>query len=232
MMKSLAMASVLAAGVMAAGSAGAVTLSLIGGTASAIPANFSLAAETGLSIGDASTDFFGATKVAGEGLSLDTAATVTVTFIGFEAGFENEFTLNGMGFNNKVDAIGSSFSTTVGAGLIDFAFSTLNNGKSIENAGGGDAGADFSVAALTASSAIILFDDPTRDIDFDDLAVLIEVVPVPLPASAMLFVIALGGMGMRARRRSMACDCFFARARRAGNACSRPFSLRNATSTL
>lgn len=127
------------AAIMALGTAAsASTFSIIGGSAGTIPGGATNEVLTN-TFGQLDADgFFGAN------VSLDSAATVTVDFMGYEAGFVNSFSFGGtttdtevggmeLGINGDADSeyalntatplAGLSYNVAAGAGLLSFSFS-------------------------------------------------------------------------------------------------------------
>lgn len=200
----IAGAAVLASAV----SASAATLSLIGATGSQVIANNDL----GLGLNGSSVDYItGDLKTVLNGLSLNDAAKITYTYLGFEAGNSNFAAVMGAtSFVNGVSVanVSSTSVTQTGAGLLDFAFGTSNPQSAVglfENDGvANPASINYAMGFLMISptSYYVLFDDiAAGDRDFDDIGIRIDVAPVPVPAAGMLLIGGLGVMGLVARRR-------------------------------
>jgi len=196
LLKTTRLVAVFAAAILLAGtfvgSARAMTLSLSGaGVAGAIPlVGFDLGAETGLNPGDAIT-IFDSGNVGG--ISLDSAANVVFTFLGSEAANSNAFDADGnAGVFTAGTAVGTSASFDLGAGLLNFVFTTLAG--SATNGGPFGAGLSIAFADLGDGSFIALFGDGAGDSDRDDFAVKIAVSAVPLPAAVWLFLSAILGL--------------------------------------
>jgi hypothetical protein len=161
----------------------------------------------------------------GSQVRLTSAATVTYTFLGFEAAFKNRFLAGADIFdteahagNNVSNLAGlASFTQAAGPGLLDFSFLTNNGAIGIAN--GGDntnntgTGPDFFASivgdpdALSGFSLYVFLDDlgAGPDDDHDDMVVRIDVsdiASVPVPAGIVLAgSTALLGFGLARRRR-------------------------------
>lgn len=141
----------------------------------------------------------------GPGLKLDTAARITVTFLGKEAGAQNyAFSLGGSVSN--LDAIGSSYSVNVAEGTLEFAFKSALAGNPLAANNGtfvGSAAIGFSQLYNNGKTVYAFFDDSgaAGDRDFDDMVVRIDVAPVPVPAAGFLLVAGLGGLAALKRRK-------------------------------
>lgn len=163
-------------------------------------ATFDLAAETGLNSGS-SIYVFDSGDSSPFGLGVSAPANLTFTYLGSEAGFTNAFTTGAGTFSNDgSNAFGDSFSGDYPAGLIDFVFSTSGTTDSATNDGDITPPLQFALAMLSDTSFIVLFDDGGPGIDFDDLAVRVDVSQVPLPAAVWLFLSAILGLMAFARR--------------------------------
>ncbi len=188
----------------------AATLSLVGGTATLLPANFNpTPALTAPKAGDTVTAFSG--NFLGQGLFLTAPeARVTFTFLGKEAGATNASIENVDGQTLGTGTPGASLSfTQVGSGLIDFTFTTTANGfKTITNGVGGPIAPTlymaFSEVFNDGKSVYALFGDGGRDFpseDYDDYVMRIDVAAIPLPAGGLLLLTALGGIAALRRRK-------------------------------
>jgi hypothetical protein len=185
--------------------AAAMTLSVIGGdTTQDIPADFDLTAETLLAIGSDLTVFNSGNDGGGVGLQLDSAATLTYTLLGSEAGNKNVLhSLAGLGAsvlgplfdNGDPDGTFATVSYTSG-GFLPFFVGT-DGPVTATNAGTINGALSIAYAGLNVAGVnevILLFGDGAGDSDFDDLAVRIAVNPVPLPAAVWLFLSAILGL--------------------------------------
>jgi hypothetical protein len=193
----LAAVAAVAVSLVSASSALAVSFTVTGGTNYALPANYSLAPETGPELQ------VGTVVVRNGTLALTAPGRVTFTYLGSEAGYSNRFTVTGGGFHNKSGTNGA-FSADFLAGLLGFSFSTDDPAGSVAN--GESSGWHHSIAlyqpAGNSRRVYALFNDSsTSDKDYDDLVVRLDVAPIPLPAAAWLLVAGIGGLGLAARRR-------------------------------
>lgn len=211
MLNNVTAGAVVALGVMAAGAAQAVTLSVVGGADTVLTGRFSLeddAAYVALAngVGEGSTiKTFDSTKGAGEGLAVSGKSKITFTFLGSEAAFGNRFFFDGVElFLNKTNSVGDAVAVvTAGAGLLPFTF-TSRVVDSIANDGTATAGMSFGLSEIFngGTSVLAFLDDNSPDVDFDDLGIRIDVSQIPTPAAGVLFLSALAGMGLLSRRRA------------------------------
>lgn len=145
---------------------------------------------------------------------------LTFTFLGFEAGYDNDFFVDGIQrfttesySSNTVKGISDSITIPVTAGIIDFAFE-INGGKGIVSNGSNpddsshQAGINFFVSfdgadtAKLGRSLILFLDDSGAgpDDDHDDFAVRIEATHAPEPATMLLFGSGLAGLEVFRKR--------------------------------
>lgn len=160
--------------------------------------DFSLTAETGLA-NDGSTNVavFDSGNAAGNGLFLSEDATLKFEFLGTDAGFDNSFSAFGTELFTSASLVGDTAQATSSTGVLDFLVPfVLTSGGGGTAANGGPVGASlaFALAAVTESSAIVLFDDGGAGTDFDDFAVRISVSEVPLPPAVWLLISAILGL--------------------------------------
>jgi hypothetical protein len=151
------------------------------------------------------------TKVKLGELHADVAGTITFTYLGQESGYLDGLKLNVNGsFLTESKPIGSSISSFVNAGAVDFKFydnmggvaqnidSNWSKGTSI-----GLIGKDMKVAGHSYSY-VLGFDDSagrTKLGDWDDFVVGVNLAPVPEPETYALMLAGLGVVGFVARRR-------------------------------
>ncbi len=131
-------------------SATAATLSIVGGVDVALPTDFSLPVQTGLSVGTIIKSF-DYTNIAGNGLFVNPSAPLRFTFIGKEAGATNltfaaidpsapvSGGVNSVElFNNQLSTVGSSVVRDNPAGLVNFFFQTSGLAGAPDNETNGD----------------------------------------------------------------------------------------------
>lgn len=158
----------------------------------------------------------------GANLSLTGAvpATVTVTFLGREAEFNNMFEWDGSTIFQNSSFANNAFSNAgfasqsflnVVSGLLPFLFSTPNgdavNGSNNDNTGPQVPNFFLSFdsdGTATSGNSVVLWLDDAKDVDdnHDDMVIRITATPIPLPASVLMLLAALGGLGVLSRRRS------------------------------
>ena len=152
----------------------------------------------------------------GSTVTLTENALVTFTFLGFEAGYDNDFNLNGTERfstedygSNTVTGISDSITVSLTAGLIDFSFDINNDSGSVVNGYNPndsyhDGDINFFVsfdgdASATSGNSLVLFLDDSGagpDDNHDDFAVRMSVTPVPEPATIFLFGAGLAALGV------------------------------------
>ncbi len=156
-------------------------------------------------------DFF-----SGMGLSYNVGGNVlatslvdlTFTYLGHEAGYNNDFNAYGQNLNNKGNSIGDSFTVSgVGAGLLDFGFYSNNVSQGINNGSNNDFASFQSFATILDITymdvyydAIVLFDDSGAGPDDDSDDHIIGIRAVPEPSIIALFAAGLLGLGFARRR--------------------------------
>lgn len=223
--------TVAAALVVAATSAHAVTMDVVGGTtvnyAQELGNNFDGNCEAGTTscydpVGDAELALTEQTIYAFDalstypGLTFSPAgkASLTVTFLGTEASATNEAVTFGIGgtslsLNSKTSTAGESY--TIGIedllGTVPFTFTSDVNGGTSAGADGfvGNAAIAFSEVFNGGRSVYAYFDDSGArdDRDYDDMVVRIDIAPIPLPAAGWMLLAGLGGLyGMRRIRKT------------------------------
>jgi len=143
------------------------------------------------------------------------AGILTATFLGFEALNTDTFTFStASGTLSNKDAVGTSISGIVGAGMLDFTFrdqmagTLIGNGQNLGDFTtyavlGSFAGAVFTPFTLGGAYDLIIgFNDGMKvDADFDDLVIGLRAVAIPEPQSYALMLAGLVAVGFIARRR-------------------------------
>jgi hypothetical protein len=221
---------------IALGGATAVALTFAAGAASAFTVGTIPGGHAGV-VNDGLVPVYGAgtTSVTGyygaQLALLGGSATVTVEYLGAEAGFKNTFSFGGSelfatpgGAGLWKPAAGSTDVAGVGPGLLDFIFNvngaalpvgSAANGSNIDGSGL-NSPANFFVTfnplgdglATSGQTVDIWFDDGGAgpDDNHDDMLIRLSVANgsisiVPVPASVPLLLTALGGLGFMARRK-------------------------------
>ena len=194
-MKRAALAgAVLAMAFAAAPMAQAVTFTFTGGSDFVLPGNFDPAPPVPGVSG-------GTTVLRNATLGLSGPGRVTFSYIATEAGYDNQFRLGGTTIFQNHYGPNPAQESIVGAGPLDFAFSTTSPAQLVAN--GSSSGSYGSIAfyKISDTSVYALFNDGAPvDSDYDDMAVRMDVAPVPLPAAAWMLFAGLGGLGWVKRR--------------------------------
>jgi hypothetical protein len=153
-------------------------------------------------------------------ISTSGPGTLSVTFLGKEAGDTNSYTLSFANLSTQSisngSAVGTTISGLVAAGALNFTFKDLSAGGSVKN-GGSNGFTSYAVLGTgsnsnklnTAGGAytyVLGFNDgSTSDADYDDLVVGIKFTPavaaVPEPGTYALLLAGLGAIGFTVRRR-------------------------------
>lgn len=187
--------------VAAASSAQAGLISVTGGADHIAPLNNNFVA--------------GATYNIGGNVYADSDVHLTYTYLGYEAGYSNDFSAIGGSvlLNNKSNSVGDNDSGYALAGLLDFEFTTYgtNPNVTIENGSNLQIGALQSFATMidytwsdgTGYDAVLFFDDSGAgpDDNHDDHIIGVTAVKVPEPGTLALFGLGLAGMGIATRKR-------------------------------
>jgi hypothetical protein len=144
-------------------------------------------------------------------LTLDAGqrAFITYTFEGAEANQRNQFF--GPGGASMIDssaAVGTLLTTSVGPGLLDFAFQTVGHKATAarDNYGWNDANIGLVLASDRLSGRLMFEDGRGRlgsDFDYDDMVVnfKVSVAPVPEAGGVLLMGAGIGVLALALRRR-------------------------------
>ena len=215
-MKKLLTASLLALGVMS-GTASAALLEIVGGSSVTLDGDYNPTPATpGASSGDSVTD----TSGLGNGLKLNGASSVTFTYLGKEAGFNNFFFQGVDLFSTGASAAGTSQTLNVTPGADGFLPFKFRSDGSIDLVNGAVSAAFGSIAFKVIGSVAddtmtvlaLLNDHFSGDADYDDMVIQITATrlkddgtnDVPLPGGVALLLSGLAGLGFMGRARKKA----------------------------
>lgn len=149
------------------------------------------------------------------------AGTLSVTFLGKEAGHTNLFGVYGLGTLEMLNtlAVGTTQTVDVSAGALPFRFKDNNDNTTVSNGGNAPSSAQGSYvifgtraqngdwSALKSYGGgsfdlIIGFNDGAKvDADYDDHVLGLTLAPVPEPSTYALLLAGLAATGFVARRR-------------------------------
>jgi hypothetical protein len=200
-LRSIARAAALSLGLaVSMAGAGAQTLGASGGVNAPLNADFNPSWWSDASFDLAPFDLDSMWQ--GASLLLSGPATLSFSFVGGEASYNNAFLLGDQRIDSLGDgglALGESFTyAQASAGTVDFGF--LSNGW-----GTLFAGTSLRVGLLLAAdqrSALLVFNDAFRgDTDFDDMVIHVAITPVPEPETLLMWAAGLVGLGGWLRRR-------------------------------
>lgn len=209
-MKTIKFAAAAVAATLIASSAGAATLSLVGGGYQ----DYTISGYDLMpNLNGAEIKFLsGDVKNSTNGLSVSGPAKVTYTYVGSEADNVNySASIADAWLITEATSSGSSVVTNVlSGGLLNFLFGTIAPtsalGQILNHDGAIPNSANFAIGYYqSGSSWYAMFDDLANvDRDFDDFVLKIDVAPIPLPAAGFLLLGGLGALGAMSRRRKSA----------------------------
>jgi hypothetical protein len=154
----------------------------------------------------------------GVSLGLTDPGTVTASYFGKDAAYQNQFLWGGTPVFTTSTAIhdtwgdaGKTFTTSAGSGVLNFSFCALTTSQCLTNQGNdaADGHPQHIGIAITngGRTAWLMWDDgggtPTADQDYNDMLVRLDVAAASVPEPATLGLLGMGllGLGAAARRR-------------------------------